>query len=85
MQRRDETRERGEKLVSKVPVDVWLEQSVGISDFGDSKSLRTERRRGGGGGRTGGETDDVSNEISGVCEGDFSKYTTRQSNDLMNE
>ena len=40
----DEARERGEKLVAKVPIDVGLQSAVGIADFGDGEGLRAQRR-----------------------------------------
>ena len=64
----DEARERGEKLVAKVPIDVGLQSAVGIADFGDGEGLRPQgcrrRRR-----RSGGVANDIANEIAGVCEG----------------
>ena len=65
----DEARERREKLVAKVPIDVGLQGAVGIADLGDGEGLRAQRRRGRRGGCVGGVTNDIANEITGVCEG----------------
>lgn len=75
VQRSDEAGERGEELVAEVPVDVGLEQPVGIADLRDGEGLRSQRsrrrRRRGRRGRRGigRVADDVANEVAGVGEG----------------